>query len=273
MEMESKMNFSKTTLMLSAVLLILAAASYAANENAEELMKKSHLAMYYAADDGVADVTMRIVNSNGNERLREFSMLRLDLVDGGRQNYYTYFRKPHDVSRLTFMVHKMPDASDNRWLYIPSIDLVKRISADDKNSSFVGSDFTYEDVSGRHWTEDTHELIGEEKLGEYDVYVVESIPNEESKGFSRKVSYIHKTNFLPLKEEYYDKNDKLIRVFTVEKIEIIDGIATPTIRKMENIKKNQYTIVEFSGINYNAGVGEDIFTERFLKNPPRKFIK
>lgn len=242
-------------------------------QDADEIMKQSHLAYYYAADDGISEVRMTIVSSRGKERIREFTMLRLDIVEGGKQKYYTYFRKPHDVSRLTFMVHKIPGATDNRWLYIPSVDMVKRISADDKGSSFVGSDFTYEDVSGRHWSEDNHIILKEDKLGDNDVYVIESTPVEKYKGFSKKISYIDKSHYLPLKEEYYNKKDELIRVFTAEKIEEIDGIITPTIRKMENVKKKRYTLVEFKGIKFNIGIEEKIFSERYLKTPPRKFIK
>ena len=216
---------------------------------------------------------MTIVNSRGKERLREFTMLRKDLEEGGKQDYYTYFKKPSDVSRLTFMVHKLPSETDNRWLYVPSVDLVKRISADDKNSSFVGSDFTYEDVSGRHWSEDNHKLLREDVYNDKDVYVIESIPKEEYDGFARKISHIDKASFLPLKEEYYNKKDELERVYTAEKIEVVDGITTATVRKMANVLKDQYTIVEFTGIEYNVGAKEDIFTERYLKNPPREFIK
>ena len=267
------MKFQKTTMLLILVVMIGSQWSYAGDDQASEIMKKSHLAMFYAADDGIAEVTMTITNSRGKERVREFAMLRLDIEDGGKQMYYTYFRKPHDVSRLTFMVHKIPGASDNRWLYVPSVDLVKRISADDKGSSFVGSDFTYEDVSGRHWSEDNHRLVKEDKLGDNDVYIIESTPIEKYKGFSRKVSYIDKGHYLPLKEEYYNKKDELIRIFTTEKIEDIDGVITPTLRKMENVKKKQFTTVEFGSIQYNIGATEDIFSERYLKNPPRQFIK
>lgn len=256
-----------------AFALMFSGAALMAQDQAEEIMMKSHLALFYAGDDGVAEVIMNIVNSKGNERVREFTMLRLDQEEGGKQMYYTYFKKPSDVSRLTFMVHKVPDASDNRWLYVPSVDLVKRISADDKNSSFVGSDFTYEDVSGRHWSEDNHKLLREDKVGERGVFVIESVPKTAYKGFARKISFIDKDNFLPLKEEYYDGKNELERVFTAEKVEDINGIMTATLRKMENVKKSQYTTVQFTNISYNVGVGEDIFTERFLKNPPREFIK
>ncbi len=264
-------NFTAFLLITLLGLMVLSGA--ALSQTAEEVMKKSHLAYYYAADDGVADVTMRLVDKKGKERKREFVMLRLDVDEGGAQMYYTYFKKPSDVSRMTFMVHKNPDGNDKRWIYVPAVDLVKPISADDKNSSFVGSDFTYEDVSGRHWTEDTHTLLEDTELDGKAVYVIQSVPKEKYKGFARKISYINKESLLPLKEEYFDKKDKMIRIFLAESVEEIDGIVTVTLRSMENLKKGTKTYVDFSSIRYNKGLTDDIFSERYLKNPPRQFIK
>jgi outer membrane lipoprotein-sorting protein len=244
-----------------------------AQDDAAEIMKKSHMAYYYAGDDGVSEVTMKI-QKKGRERVREFTMLRLDLNEGGAQKYYTYFKKPSDVSRMTFMVWKNPDENDNRWLYVPAVDLVKQISADDKNSSFVGSDFSYEDVSGRHWTEDTHTLVSaNETVDGREAWLISSTPvDEDYDGFAEKKSWIDKETYLPLKEEYYDEDGELIRVFTADKIEEIDGIMTITQRSMEDVDKDQKTTVIFDKINYNIGVTDDIFTERFLKTPPRQFI-
>jgi len=241
-------------------------------QTAQEIMRQSHLAYYYAGDDGVAEVEMRLIKGD-KERVREFVMLRLDNAEGGEQKYYTYFKKPSDVSRLTFMVHKNPEDNDKRWIYVPAVDLVKPISADDKNSSFVGSDFTYEDVSGRHWTEDTHTLKEESMLDSSAVWVIESVPKEAYKGFARKVSYIDKASSLPLKEEYFDKKDKMVRIFKAERVEEIDGIMTVTLRSMENLKKKTKTYVDFSKIKYDQGLTDDLFTERYLKNPPRQFVK
>lgn len=261
---------------LSRILIIalvaIGAVTAVQAQDATELMKKSHLAYYYAGDDGTSDVVMRIIDKKGKERTKEFIMLRLDNEDGGDQKYYTYFKKPSDVSRLTFMVHKSATGNDQRWIYVPSVDLVKPISADDKNSSFVGSDFSYEDVSGRHWTEDDHTLLNESTLDGKDVYVIQSVPKQDYKGFARKVSYIDKANMLPLKEEYFDSKDNLVKIMRAEKIEDVDGITTITSRSMEDVKKERKTIVEFSKINYNVGVTDDIFTERYLKTPPRQYV-
>lgn len=260
------------TLTIVAITLMLTGSLMA--QDAQEIMKKSHMAYYYAGDDGVAEVHMTIKRSSGKERERIFTMLRKDIEDGGRQKYYTYFKTPSDVSRMTFMVWKNTEGNDDRWLYVPAVDLVKRISADDKNSSFVGSDFSYEDVSGRRWTEDTHQLISDsDTLDGRPVYVIESKPIDKGYGgYATKKSFIDKENFLPLKEEYYDDKGDLIRVFRSEKVEVIDGIPTVTTRSMENVKKDQKTTIVFENIKYNVGIDDDVFTERYLKTPPRQYI-
>jgi outer membrane lipoprotein-sorting protein len=106
------MKQSKMILTLTLSALVLSISAFAQTEDVAEIMKKSHLAYYYAADDGIAEVTMTITDKRGKERVKEFVMLRMDETDGGPQKYYTYFRKPSDVSRLTFMVHKVPDGND-----------------------------------------------------------------------------------------------------------------------------------------------------------------
>jgi len=103
--------------------------------------------------------------------------------------------------------------------------------------------------------------------------VIESVPVEAYKGFARKVSYISQENFLPLVEKYFDKKDKLVRQFTAEEIQEVDGIVTMTARSMEDIKKGGKTVIRFSDISYDVGLDGTLFTERYLKNPPRKYIK
>ncbi|MBU8934340.1 MAG: outer membrane lipoprotein-sorting protein [candidate division Zixibacteria bacterium] len=260
-------------LTLILVAIVVASGSALAQEDAIEIMKQSHLTYYYAADDGAATVTMTITDKRGKERVKEFIMLRMDEEEGGKQKYYTYFKKPSDISRLTFMVHKIPDGNDLRWIYVPSVDLIKPLSADDKNSSFVGSHFSYEDVSGRHWSEDEHKLLGDSTIDDAPVWIIESVPKDSYKGFARKMSYVDQKNYLPLMERYFSKKDRPIRLFRAEKIEEVDGILTMTVRSIENLKKGGKTVIAFDNIEYNVGMDQSIFTERYLKNPPRKYIK
>lgn len=248
-------------------LSVLGTPSEAAAQDANEIMKEAHLNLFYAGDDGRAVVEMTLEDKRGKTRTRKFVMVRKDYEDGGEQKYYTYFLEPNDVRKTSFMVWKDPAADDSRWIYVPAVDLVKRISSKDKGSSFVGSDFSYEDVSGRHWTDDDHTLVREEALDGKDCWVIESTPKEED-SFSKKITWVGKDERLPLKEEYYDRKDRLERVFRAENIEEVDGYITVTVRTMTNVRKNHKSTVAFSEIDYDAGFEDKVFTERHLKNPP-----
>lgn len=185
---------------LAAAILIFS-AQFAMAQDAEAIMKQSHLNYYYSGDDGKADVVMTLVDGSGKERVKEFTMVRKDLVDGGDQLYFVYFKKPSDIRRMTFMVSKHVDSDDDRMLYVPAIDLVKKIAASDKASSFVGSDFSYEDVSGRLWTVDNHELMGEDKIGDTPVYKIKSTPKADDY-FAYRISFIDKEQKLPLRGNF-----------------------------------------------------------------------
>ena len=256
---------------LVAGVIGIAATTAEAGGDATEIMKTAHLNLYYLGDDGSATVTMELKDKKGKTRIRKFVMLRLDLEEGGAQKYFTYFLEPGDVRRTVFMVWKEAEKDDSRWIYIPAIDLVRRISASDKGSSFVGSDFSYEDVSGRHWNDDNHTILKEEDVEGRASYVIESIPKEKD-SFSRKLTWVSKDRMLPEKEEYYDKKGKLERVFLAEEVKDVGGFTTITKRSMTNVKKNHSTTVEFGEIKYDIGVEEDLFTERYLKAPPSKYI-
>ena len=129
---------------------------------AEEIMHRLQQAFFYAGQGFAAKVGMRLVDKAGRERRRTLSMLRLNAKEGRNQKYYMYFHAPADVRGTAFLVWKYPDKDDDRWLFIPAIKLVTRIAAKDNQSSFVGSDFTYEDVSGRDLGADAYELLREE---------------------------------------------------------------------------------------------------------------
>jgi hypothetical protein len=219
-----------------------------------------------------ARVVMQLIDRDGQTRSRVLTMLRRDEADGGDQKYFIYFHEPGDVRRMTFMVWKDPVNEDQRWIFIPAVDLVRRIAADDSRSSFVGSDFTYEDVSGRDVASDTHALVREEALNSRDAYVIQSTPNEAA-GYTKRISWIDKQTFLPLKEEYYDAQEALFRVFSADEIEDVDGWPTVMRRTMENVKTGHRTEVTFESIVYDLGLADEDFSERRMRLPPRAWIE
>ena len=248
--------------------------------DADEIMERSQHAYYFAGDDAKGKLTMNLLDRKGNTRQRVLTMLRRNQKSTGEQKYFMYFHEPGDVRRLTFMIWKYPERDDDRWIYLPAIDLIRRIAAEDKYSSFVGSDFSYEDVSGRAVSEDTHRLLASEILDDREVFVIESIPRTQA-AFSRRVSWIATDSYLPIKIEYYDVQDQLQRVFTANSIEDIaagegDGrrtYRTVVKRTMENVKTGHRTEVTATSVSYDLGLSDDDFSERHMRRPPRAWIR
>jgi hypothetical protein len=198
-------------------------------------------------------------------------MLRRDVQEGGEQKYFVYFQRPRDVERTTFLVFKNPSADDARWIYVPSLDLVKPISANDKRSSFVGSDFSYEDVSGRHWSEDKHELLEPKVLDGRSVHVLKSVPLGDE-GYAERRSYVDQERMLPLREEYLDAKGQVVKLFEALEFDEVDGVLTITKRRMSSPPKGSSTEIVFEAIDYDIGLEDALFAERTLKSPPRELI-
>ncbi|MDP8259026.1 MAG: outer membrane lipoprotein-sorting protein [Candidatus Aadella gelida] len=260
----------KSILILTVVAALLMCNQVSFAEDANEIVKKADHAAYYKSDSGRADVTMEITDSLGRTRNRKMAILRLDVKDGAEQKFYVYFHEPNDVKGMSYLVWKQIGKDDDRWLYLPAMDLVRRVSASDKRSSFVGTNFVYEDISGRGTEEDEHSLL-EEEDGKYKI---KSVPKDlGSVEFSYFISWIDKSNYMPVKAEYYDKQGKLYR--TIEAVEVKDIKGYPTITKMKatDLNSGGNTVSEFSNVDYDIDVEENIFTERFLRRPPRKYIE
>jgi outer membrane lipoprotein-sorting protein len=239
--------------------------------DADAIVARSLQAFYYAGEDMAAHVSMRLISARGVARQRELSMLRRNL-HGGRQQFFSYFQGPPDVREMSFLVHKYPERDDDRWIYIPALKQVRRLAAQDRRSSFVGSDFTYEDMSGREAGDERHRLLGEETLGERSCYVIEGTPVAAA-SFAARRAWIDKQSWLPLKEEYLDAEGKVLRTFSADEIRQIDGLWTITRLTMANARTGHRTEVVLSDVSYNVGLGDATFSEVALRSPPRKWLR
>lgn len=255
--------------MKTRIIAILALASaHAFALTVDEIVAKANQAAYYAGGDGMADVRMVIADAGGGERVREFRILRKN-TGGGTQKFYVYFKAPADVRQQVFMVWKEVEQGkdDSRWLFLPALNLVKPIAPGDKRTSFVGSDYVYEDVSGRALWEDAHELIEETDAQ----YVVKNTPkNPAAVDFSYYTVAIDKETFLPRNAEYFDANGKRFRRVEAVRVETVQGHPTVVESRVDDFNRGTHTVNRFSNIQYDIGLTDAIFTERFLRRPPRE---
>lgn len=249
---------------------LLPAAQAGELTDVQEIVAKANLAAYYAGNDGRSEARMMIDDAQGRRQLRQFTVLRRNRAVGGDQDFMVFFSRPSDVRGTVFLVAKHVDRDDDRWLYLPGLDLVRRISAGDKRTSFVGSHFFYEDVSGRNPADDEHTLV--ETTAER--YVLESRPkNPASVEFARYRTEIDRTTLLPVKTEYFDGRERVYRVMEVLAVEEIGGHPTVTRSRISDPVAGGQTLMEFRYTEYDVGLPAEIFSERYLRTPPVDWLR
>jgi hypothetical protein len=257
----------------------------------DEIVNKANYVSYYQGADGRADVEMTIVDKAGGKQTRQMTILRwdkppqnvpekpadqqkreLDEAGCGQQKFYVFFRRPSDYNKMVFLVHKHLDKDDDRWLYMPALDNVKRIAGRDKRTSFVGSHWVYEDVSGRNITADRHELVSVST----HYYKLKSTPKKpEEVEFSYYEVWIMRSNFLPVQAVYYDKDGRKYRQMNVLKWDRVGKEKYPTamMAKMADLKMGGHTVLRYGNVRYNVNLPENIFTERYLRRAPQEYLK
>lgn len=253
-----------------AALLVTGIGSAETLTDADEIVARANLAAYYAGDDGRSEVRMILSDAQGRQQRRQFTVLRRDVEEGGDQQFLVVFSQPSDVRGTTFLVHKHVDRDDDRWLYLPGLDLVKRISAGDKRTSFVGAHYFYEDVSGRRPSDDRHELT--ETTEEY--YILRHVPVEPSSvEFRHYDTWIDRETYLPMKIEYTNQAGDLYRRVEVFEVEEIGGYPTVVTSRVSDLLGGGQTDMQFRYIRYDIGLPEEVFTERSLRTPPREWLE
>ena len=264
-------NFSSSLSALVIILVVSASNANAKDLSVDEIVQRTNEVSYYQGQDGRATVTMTIVDKKGAKRTRQFTVLRRNDGDvSGDQSFYVYFHKPADVAKMVFIAQKHVGGEDDRWLYLPGLDLVKRIAASDKRTSFVGSDWFYEDISGRSLTADKHELLE----GSKSYYLLKHTPKKASSvEFSYYKMWVHRASLLPTKVEYFNKSGKKYRVMTVEEVKDVQGFKTVTKATMESLAAGTKTTVQYDKVQYNIGLPAKVFSERYLRRAPLKYLK
>jgi len=209
-------------------------------------------------DDRKSVLTMTLINKSGRQRIREVVSFSKDF--GKDKKSVMVFKKPADVSGTAFLNWEYDDPAreDDKWLYMPAMKKVRRISGASKNEYFMGSDFTYDDMGDRNVEEDTHTLVGAETVDGHECWKIESIPVDTEDMYTRKVIWVCKAAEMVIKAEYYDK-DGLLKVYKALDFRQQDGFWTLFKSEMNNVSRNHKTVMTMDSVQYNNGIDDDLF--------------
>ena len=249
------------------IAVIALTASFSLQAVAQELTGREIIEKVYTrptGDDQTSNLTMTLINKSGSERIRKIKQFTKDF--GDVEKSIMFFQAPADVKNTSFMSWTYDDdsKSDDQWIYLPAIKKTKRISSDSKSDSFMGSDFTYDDLGDRKLDADTHQRLADETIDDITYYVVESTSKDEDYMYSKTKTWIRQDHFIGLKKEFYDEDGDLFKILKVKKFEEVDGIIVIYNSEMVNTSRNHRTSMVLDNVKINTGISSSKFSERMM---------
>ncbi len=222
--------------------------------------------MVYDRDDGkdsFAKVKMLLMDNKGRKRFRTLMTAVKDYGDLSKS--FTRFYTPADIEGTAFLTWENEDSDDDQFLYLPALRRVRRVVSTQKKNRFVNTDFTYEDLQRRKVELDDHRILKTEVYDDRRCWVLESIPTEKGNSqYGKRVSWVAQDLFIPLKIDYYDQRQRLIKRQLNSNLKQIGGIWTVMDTEMQDLKKDRRTLLRISEIRYNRGVPDRVFTKEYM---------
>lgn len=229
--------------------------------------------------DSRSTMRMRLYDRHGRARARSLSIVSLrgraapgaspTAPDGDR--LLLRFSYPNDIRGTGFLVREHPEADDERFLYLPSLGRVRRIAGTETQESFVGSDFTYEDIGGRELDEYSYAIVEENASwtppsggAPKPAWRLESRRKDASR-FPRVVSLVLKDSFVVVEADIYNRRSEKQKVYTVRRLEQVEGIWTVMDAQITNALEKTWTELSIEKMDYNVGLKEADFARRELE--------
>lgn len=261
----------KKLLLVSFLLLPLSLLANSSNDiSADEIVKQVD-----ERDDGdrsISTMEMILIDKQGKQRVRKMKNYSMD--KGEDKQNAIFFLSPADVRNTAFLTYDYDDSAkdDDQWLYLPALKKTKRIASSDKSSSFMGSDFTYSDMTSRDINDYTYRIAKESEVRDHKVWVMESIPKTkktiDETGYIKSYMFVRQDNFVVVRALHLLKDGGKKKYLDVKKLEKIDGIWVGTEIEMKTTKDKKTlhkTILKLNNVKFNQDLDDSFFTVRRIE--------
>jgi hypothetical protein len=245
------------------VLFLCAAGHILYAQDAEAIVRSSRDRIKAQTVSTRSRMVIRAKDGSATERLLD--QFSKDGAAGKRS--VIVFQQPASVAGSRFLIMENPGAADNRWVYLPSLGKVRRMAVSEGSGSFMGTDFTFDDISSasRGVSLDTHSLLRKENLGNIPCYVIQSVPKDTSYQYSKMIQWIDTDTLITLKIELYDKKNVLVKTVEISGLKDVQGRLTTTVMKMTTHAAGTSTTITTERIQYDDSIPESVFTTEFLE--------
>ena len=231
-----------------------------------------------AGKDSRVSMRMTLVDRRGRSRERALSITGMQggpgrAVPGDRT--LLHFTQPNDIRGTGFLVWEHPDADDERFLYLPSLGRVRRIAGSEAQESFVGSDFTFEDIGGRELDDYTYTLLDENASwtapdgARHAAWRLESKSRDAGARFPRIVSLVRKDILIAVQAEIFNRRNEKQKTFEAKRVEKVDGYWTVMAMTMADALEGTRTDLVVEKAEYDVGLKPADFSRVQLERGAR----
>jgi outer membrane lipoprotein-sorting protein len=212
-----------------------------------------------------AELTMLLRNKHGEESTRQMRSQSLE-VEGDGDKTMIIFDQPRDVQGTALLTFSHKTDADDQWLYLPALKRVKRISSRNKSGPFMGSEFAYEDLASQEVEKYTYRYIQDDTLDGMPMFLLERDPVDENSGYRRQLVWIDQAEYRPMKIEFYDRKDSLLKTLTFSGYkQYLDRYWRADEMYMENHQTGKTTLLTWLKYEFQVGLSESDFTKNSLK--------
>jgi outer membrane lipoprotein-sorting protein/methionine-rich copper-binding protein CopC len=255
----------RTLSMLVSLVLLTATAPAFAQEKTSETKKSAQEIIDASLDknalgfqSGRADLALIIEDKAGSRRVRKLDVKSKKLADA--THTLVELTAPKEVRGQTFLFAENKKSEDNVWMYVPAFKVTRRIEGSQKSGSFLGSHFTYADLESRDLKDAKYKRLKDDKIGEHAVFVIESTPAKGS-DYSKIISYIRKSDSMPLKMRFFDGSGDEAKTLFVEKLDKTDAGQTFVERMTLRPKDGGFTTIKFESFDDNVDLADSLFSK------------
>ena len=219
---------------------------------------------YSGYGDSTAHLRMILRNRQGQVSERELRVRALEVADGTRS--LCIFDSPADVKQTILLTHTHKAAPDDQWLYLPALKRVRRIATQNKSGSFMGSEFSYEDIATHVMEKYTYKWLRDETCDGQDCYVIERRPiDSRNSGYIRQIAWIDKEQYRTCKVDYYDRKDSLLKTLTLKDYrKSLDTCWRPHDMNMVNHQTGKSSQLIWSEYAFRTGLTDNDFNQANL---------
>ena len=186
----------------------------------------------------------------------------------GFQRTMIEFKEPAIAKGTRFLMQEKKDGTMDQRIFLPSLKKVRRIATEnDGSESFMGTDFSYNDVSfmTRDADRDDFVLLEEQTIEGKECYAIEGKPKDVGYSYNKTVLFISKQDNMILKVEFYNKENVLVKILELSNYKKIQNVLTPMQTKISTLATNTSTIIELQKVSYGMRIPEKVFTTKYLE--------